>query len=222
MMKISIGGFLYLVLARSSIRQYATRLIDNSKDREDFRKEVHNSIQLAAEGTPSVCNRQGVKVVAVRDVEKMEQTIAMQGGGRGHDNPEHRIMIATNLQIYREERERNQACVDGGLFAMTHMCAVQSKGLTTCSLDFAASMQMRKLLEVDDPHAIVMFMAVRQYREDIDLLSHREEPPMTHSRSLKKYDESPMKEIGQNSNLLEVVYVQDKRGEHPSGSASKT
>jgi nitroreductase len=173
MMKMSSGGFADLVLARRSIRQYAPRLENNSTDFEDFRKEVYDSIRLAAEGTPSVCNRQGVKVVAVRDVEKIEQAIAIQGGGRGHDNPEYLIMIVTNLQIFREERERNQAYVDGGLFAMSLMYAFQSKGLATCSLNFAASMQndikMRELLDVDDSHVIVMFMAVGRYREDVVL-----------------------------------------------------
>jgi hypothetical protein len=54
---------------------------------------------------------------------------------------------------------------------MSLLYGFRSKGLATCSLNFAAvpekNRKLRDLLNVHDSHVIIMFIAVRRYRQDV-------------------------------------------------------
>jgi hypothetical protein len=161
--KASAGSFRDVAHVRHSIRQWSSEPVSNA--------DVADAINLAAEGTPSVCNRQTIGTIVIKDKSLMAKVLKVQGGARGIDLPDVVIGVVSNLERFREPRERNQAYVDGGLFGMSLMYAFQSKAIATCPLNFASTkssdMAMRKLLDVPDSTIFTMFLAVSHYRDTV-------------------------------------------------------
>jgi nitroreductase len=159
----SNGPFRDLARVRHSIRQWSKEPVSDA--------DVTDAINIAAEGTPSVCNRQTIGTIVIKDKKLMEKVLKIQGGARGIALPQVVIGVVSNLERFREPRERNQAYVDGGLFGMSLMYAFQSKSIATCPLNFAAAkendLRMRKLLDVPESTVFVMFLAVSHFREEV-------------------------------------------------------
>jgi polysaccharide pyruvyl transferase WcaK-like protein len=161
--KASLGSFRDVAHVRHSIRQWGPQPVADA--------DVVDAINLAAEGTPSVCNRQTIGAIVITNKLLMDQVLAIQGGARGIDKPEVLIGVVGSLERFREPRERNQVYVDGGLFGMSLMYAFQSKVLATCPLNFAAKAvsdtKMRTLLNVTESTVFIMFLAVSHYRDEV-------------------------------------------------------
>ena len=158
------GDFAQLVTQRHSVRDY-----DLQRPIPDA--VLVDAVRLALEGTPSVCNRQASRVLAIKDPALQQAVLQLQGGSRGHGRPGLLLAVLSDLQIFREPRERNQAYVDGGLFAMSLMYALTHKGLATCPLNFAATAkrdrEVRKLLKVPEDFVIICFIAVGHFMDPV-------------------------------------------------------
>lgn len=111
--------------SRHSVRYYSDREIDIN----DIRRAVE-----IAQTAPSACNRQSVHVYACVDKDKIGQIMEMHGGVRGFGTPGVIFAIAGNLNLYQGEYERNTVFVDGGIFVMNMLYALEAVGMVSCPI----------------------------------------------------------------------------------------
>lgn len=150
------GDFANLVAARHSTRMFSAEPVDQAL----LEESVAHALR-----TPSVCNRQGGRVYILRDPEALHEALEIQGGTRGFSEEIRTLLIVTcSLEVFRGGRERNQAWVDGGLFAMTLIYALTYVGLGSCPLNWSSSprqdRKLRHLLELPEEEIIIMMIAV--------------------------------------------------------------
>lgn len=123
-----------------------------------------------AEKTPSVCNRQGWRVYWVEDKQLAERVLQHQRGFGQPQMPEVLLTITVSNNTFLSPVERNEAFVDGGLFAMSVMYGLEHEGLAAVPLNammyYKDQLAVRRLLEIDDSEMIIMFMAVGAFPEE--------------------------------------------------------
>lgn len=150
------GDFREVVLSRHSIRTFAPQPVDPGL--------IAEAVRLAQQ-SPSVCNRQACGVVFVQDPEKLKTALSIQGGNRGFGHEVTSLLVVTtDLSVFRDSKERNQAFVDGGLFSMTLMYALHHAGLGCCPLNWSAGrrkdVRLRRLLGIADHTVVVVLLGV--------------------------------------------------------------
>lgn len=155
-------GFYELAQGRSSVREFSGMAIDMAK--------VENALRNAAK-TPSVCNRQGWRAYVVTHPEKMKELLRLQRGFKGYPTqPECVVVICVSNSSFLSPVERNEAFVDGGLFAMSVLYGLEAEGLAAVPLNAMMNSvderDIRKLVEVDPALQIVMFIAVGDFKEE--------------------------------------------------------
>ena len=131
---------------------------------------------LIAQKSPSVCNRQGVRVLCAQNAE---DALKWQPGNKGFGHLASRgLVITADLQAFSSSGERNQAYVDGGLFAMSLVYALHSMGYGSCMLAWNKSAgeekEVRQSLKIKDSQVIIMMIAVGTLPDEFEVAcSHR-------------------------------------------------
>lgn len=149
------------VRSRKSIRDFSD---------EDVEIEtIYESIEIAL-NTPSVCNRQSwnVRIVSGSYIDFIN---ANQNGNSGFGDKINKYLIVTSdLRAFSKPRERNQAYIDGGLFAMNLLLSLHHKGLATipmsASLSNKQESNIRSKFELNDSEVLIIFIAVGHYPEE--------------------------------------------------------
>lgn len=153
--------FYELAQGRSSVREFSGEPIDLTK--------VENALRNA-EKTPSVCNRQGWKVYWVEDKELARKVLKHQRGFGYPQMPEVLLAITVSNNTFLSPVERNEAFVDGGLFAMSVMYGLEHEGLAAVPLNammyYKDQLGVRELLDIDDSEMIIMFIAVGEFMDE--------------------------------------------------------
>lgn len=150
---------------RSSIRNYTNDPVANE------------SIELAvrmAQKTPSVCNRQSSRVLAVTERERIAELLELQGGAAGFkDRVPCLLIISSDLSCFQSPGERYQCWVDGGLFAMSLIYALHSLGLGTCCLNWSKypedDLQLYEKVPSIVGERVIMFLAVGHIPEAVNV-----------------------------------------------------
>lgn len=142
--------------SRHSIRQFTSEPIADDL--------LVQALQLA-QYTPSVCNRQAWRVYIFSETQLIEEILKYQNGNRGFGTQaSHIIIIACDLSYFVSIGERNQAWIDGGMYAMSLVYALHSVGAGTCCLNMSTELQtdrgIRKAAGIKDSDAIIMMLAV--------------------------------------------------------------
>ncbi|WP_375426338.1 nitroreductase family protein [uncultured Friedmanniella sp.] len=140
--------------SRSSVRQYS----DVPVDVADIEFAA-----AAAQRAPAVCNRQYNRVYVHTDKAEIARILEVQGGARGFGTELGGLAIITSdLRNFWAAGERNQAWVDGGLFAMSFVLGLHARGLGTICLNWSKPPSIdRRLREVADlPAEAVVIMLV--------------------------------------------------------------
>lgn len=120
-------GFSQLVSSRYSIRDFSDERVDLEL--------IIEAIEISKK-TPSACNRQPWRVYVFRN-EKLKRDLLKWQGNKGFtDNIDTVIIVASSLNSFFIN-EKHQAYVDGGLYAMTLIYALHSKGLGTIPMTLA-------------------------------------------------------------------------------------
>jgi len=120
------GSFRDLLRSRHSVRQFSEEAVDPSL--------IRQAVEMAMR-TPSACNRQAWRVYAFSDPDQKRAILQAQGGGRGFgEQAPILLVVASDFRCFFGTAERHQAWVDGGLFAMSLMYALQFLGLGSCPL----------------------------------------------------------------------------------------
>ena len=91
-----------------------------------------------AQRTPSQCNRQSVRLHVYRNPAQIQELLALQGGARGFaENVPSLFIVTSEITAWGGPQQRNQPYVDGGLYAMMLMLALDAKGFPNCPLNLA-------------------------------------------------------------------------------------
>lgn len=156
--------------SRYSIRQYSNEEVSD--------EDIVEAVRIAQK-SPSVCNRQTCRVYAIRERERIKRILDFHGGTRGFGEYVNRLLVVTNkLSSFWGASERNQCWIDGGLFAMSLLLGLHSQGLGACSLNWSkdanVDREFRKIVEIADDEAVIMFVAVGHIPENLNVaVSHR-------------------------------------------------
>lgn len=148
--------FSALVHARRSQRCFSTKPVALSL--------IQNAINLA-QLSPSACNRQPNKVHVYSDRGKIDGLLTLQNGNRGfgHTIPTLLILSAESSCFF-DASERHEPYIDGGLFAMSLLFALQAQGLSSCCLNWcvepAQDTQAHQLGQIPASEKIIMYLAV--------------------------------------------------------------
>lgn len=132
-------------------------------------EKLENAIRLA-QTAPSACNRQGVHVFACTNVEKIRMIFSKHGGLRGFANPGAILAITGNLKLYHSEYERNTVFVDGGIFLMNLLYALEAYGFGACPIIWGAEPDndafLRNLLGIPEHNEIVALVVTGNYPDE--------------------------------------------------------
>ena len=121
--KTSIKGFEEVALHRHSLRNFSPVPVSND--------DIIGAVKLA-QTAPSACNRQPIRIYAVTDSKKIESIMGMHGGIRTMSSPTVIFVVAGDRSLYKGEYERNTVYVDGGIFTMNLLYALDNFGIASC------------------------------------------------------------------------------------------
>lgn len=148
-------GFVELAEHRYSVREYSSDAVS---------QKVLDKVYAVAMKTPSVCNRQATRVYQITDSEKIERALKIQGGFGGYAMPPVLLLVTSDIRAFMNSNERNEPFVDGGLFSMSLLYALEAYGLAACPLNAMFSLSQdqatRKLLNIPDYEMPIMYITV--------------------------------------------------------------
>lgn len=161
---------------RHSVRQFTA---------EEVAAEDIDAAIAIAQKTPAVCNRQECRVHVVHDRKIMDEMLELQET-RGFNRQINKLLLVTNtLSAFYGMNERNQCWIDGGLFAMSLVYGLHSRGLGTCFLNWSKSSPrdkaMRRLLNLSPQEVIIVLVAVGHLPEQLDV-ARSARPPLDAAR----------------------------------------
>ncbi|MCA1363370.1 nitroreductase family protein [Bradyrhizobium sp. IC3069] len=125
---------------------------------------VRQAVGLAMK-TPRTCNREMRRVYVVYEPILRHRVLNLHYGNRGFGDCLGALLIVTaDIRELYEIAERNQAWIDGGLFAMSLVYALHSARLGTCmlnwSVDYKHDQKFRTEFNIPDNEVIVTFIGV--------------------------------------------------------------
>lgn len=159
---IKEAGFAKLAEQRHSVRSFR-------KDSPVSHAEIEEAVRIALR-TPSVCNRQPARIRLYVEPELVSRILKVQGGFGGYSCPPGLLLITADLRAFMSENERNEAYVDGGLFGMSVLYALEYESIAACPLNAMSTREVeeetRRLLGIPDYEVLVMYIAVGHFPEE--------------------------------------------------------
>jgi len=153
-------NFRDLVFSRKSVRDFAENEVEYDL--------IVDSVELAIK-SPSVCNRQGSKVYVVKNKVKIKKALDIQGGFKGYKIPPCLLLITEDIQAFIDVTERNQGYIDGGLFSMSLLYALEHNNLAACALNTMfnerKTNKTKELLSIPENENLIMYVAVGNFKD---------------------------------------------------------
>lgn len=153
---INFDSFYQLTKYRRSVRWFQERNVPH---------DLVDKAVLAANQSPSACNRQPFSFRIVDDPSLLPIVANIPGGVRGyaHNIPMF-VVVVGNLDAYFDERDRHVIYVDASLASMTFMLALETLGLSSCAINWPDvenfERQMEQALKLEKWQRPIMCMAV--------------------------------------------------------------
>jgi nitroreductase len=99
------------------------------------------------------------------EVEQRRRVLALQDGHQGFGEQAAAVAVVTvDTSAFHTVAERHQAWVDGGLFAMTLLYALQHEGLGTCCLNWcvqpSTDRRFKRSVGIPLHETVVMLIAI--------------------------------------------------------------
>jgi nitroreductase len=141
---------------RHSVRSFAPEPIPDDA--------LERAVRVA-QRTPSVCNRQAWRVHVFTSPEDREAVLRIQDGNAGFGHLAARVLLVScDTRVYVTSGERHQAYVDGGMFAMSLVYALQAEGIASCCLNlcnyFFQDVAVHRVCRIPGWEAPIMMIAV--------------------------------------------------------------
>ncbi len=174
----SSKNFKELSANRYSVRNY----LDKQVDEKDIREVVE-----IAQKSPSACNRQQARVYYMTDKEVIDRILGIQGTLNDYPTPPLLFLITATDDAYLFDTEKNNGYIDGSLFAMSLLYALEYKGIGACPLHTMFTedtcREVMNLLNIPENEKLIMFisagyfekeiLACKSYRYPVDYILHR-------------------------------------------------
>ena len=153
---ISYEQFYELTRQRRSVRWFLNKTVP----REYIDKAI-----LAANQSPSACNRQPFQYKIFDNVDLVEMGVKLPMGTVGYEhNIPVFIVVVGNLDAYDSERDRHLIYIDGSLANMALMLALETLGLSSCSINWpdieSRERKMDKFLKLEKHQRPIMCLGV--------------------------------------------------------------
>lgn len=145
-----------LAVKRRSVRYY---------DDMPVSVELVKKAIAVAQLSPSACNRQPCRVHHYDNRDAIDAMLALQNGNRGFGHTVPTLLILTaEATSFFDASERHAPYVDGGLFAMSLILALQAQGISSCCLNWCVEpgqdRAAHKNGRIPESERIVMFIAI--------------------------------------------------------------
>lgn len=156
-----IVSFEKLFLNRRSIREFSNDPLTET--------EIQHVVEVAMK-TPSVCNRQPVRVYAITNKSIIEKALKLQGGFNGYKIPPALFLITADNEAFLSISEHNEGFVDGGLFSMALLMAMEANKIAACPLNTMFSKQIdqqtRNVIGVPENEFLIMYIAAGHFLDE--------------------------------------------------------
>lgn len=153
-------NFHEIARSRHSLRYYANARVS--------KEDIYEAVTLA-QTAPSACNRQSTRVFACLDEDKIQEIIKRHGGIKGFGKPSVIFAITGDLILYQNEYERNTIFVDGGIFLMNFLYALDSCGIAACPVIWGGEPSndewLSALLRIPKTHKIISLITAGYFPE---------------------------------------------------------
>lgn len=125
----------------------------------------------AAQNAPAVCNRQFARLRVFTNRAQVDRLLEIQEGARGFGSGVPALAVITaDTSSYWGVAERNQAWIDGGLFAMNFITGLHVQGMGSVALNWSKvpskDLEMRRYLRLADSEVIIMLVGFGHLREE--------------------------------------------------------
>lgn len=153
--KYSVSSFPKFAISRTSVRNYTNENISLEK--------ILKSLDLAKK-TPSACNRQSWRTYVYTDRDQIDNILKVQAGNRGFGHLTNKlIVICAELGLFSRAYERNQAFIDGGMYAMNVLYTLHYEEIATCILNCSTTpdrdISLRKLTNIKQSEVFIAMIA---------------------------------------------------------------
>lgn len=154
--EVSFEQFYALTKYRRSVRWFQDKKVP---------RELVDKAVLAANQSPSACNRQPYQYIIIDDPKLLSEVANLPGGVRGYVEGIKMLVVAIgNLDAYFDERDRHVIYIDVSLANMTFMLALETMGLSSCAINWPdvekLEERMEKVLGLEKHQRPIMLMAV--------------------------------------------------------------
>lgn len=120
---------------------------------------------------PSVCNRQPSRIYCIQDMILIKKALEIQGGVNGYPCPPALLLVTADITALMNPNEINEGYIDGGIFAMNLLYALESQGFAACPLNtmFAipTDKTTRELLDIPDDEVFIAYIEVGHYPNNL-------------------------------------------------------
>lgn len=152
---IPFDDFKTLCEVRRSAREFNSEKVP--------RELIEQAISLA-QLSPSACNRQPCKVYIAENEALKKSLLSHQNGNAGFGHLAPIIFVVTSdSNHFFGAIERNQPYIDGGLFSMSLLFALQTQGIVSCCLNWCVApstdIATHNLLNIPSSERIIMYIA---------------------------------------------------------------
>lgn len=145
-----------LVKKRKSVRYYKKDLVKI--------EDIVDSASLAS-NYPSACNRQNLKLIIVRDKKKLKIIKSIELGWKSFVNDFNAIVfVVADFSAYEFFRDRHLPYIEAGLFSMSFVYALESKGVSSCFVNWPESKsndrKINDILGLSDFQKVIIALTV--------------------------------------------------------------
>lgn len=124
---------------RFSARDFGPKPLDDSQI---------DAVVSLAQRAPSQCNRQSVRLHVYRDRMRIARLLELQGGARGFAEAVPTLFVVTSeITAWGGPQQRNQPYVDGGIFTMMMLLALDAHGFVSCPLNLAITNRSERAIK---------------------------------------------------------------------------
>lgn len=158
--------------SRFSVRQFTGESVEPAL--------IERATRLARK-TPTVCNRQSVKVYAYFEPQDRTRLMACQLGNAGFSEQAGAILVVTSdVSTFFSVGERNQGWIDGGLFSMSLLYGLHAVGLGACALNWSVEAdrdkRLRSMTGIPDSEIVIMMIAVGHLPQEFNVAQSSRKP----------------------------------------------
>lgn len=144
-----------LAVQRRSVRSFRPEPVDLAL--------VRRAVQVA-QLSPSACNRQPWRLHLYNERTTINALLALQNGNRGFGHTIPTLLVLTSdARSFFDASERHEPYIDGGLFAMSLVLALQAQGIASCCLNWCVEPTQdsaaHQVGQIPASERIVMFIA---------------------------------------------------------------